>query len=224
MSRIQEHYERSRAALLAGELHIDTPPYDGGPRYGISAVLRPTGEVARELERWGEEIAGVAGPGHWLLGAGAVHTTLRALEPHSTRSFDGDERFADYVAALDEAVSGFPPVELELRGFGPHPGGVVVYGHCGPEALPELRRRYVEALDARAVVHHEAGMVRDLWYCSLVQFAAPVTDVAALLAWGEAKRDRFVGAAVYREVDILRWRLRGGRLVPETLHTAKLDG
>lgn len=224
MSKNREYYERSKAALEAGELKIDTPPREGGDRYGISAVLRPSGPIVADLEALRREAEPLAGPGQWLLDAGSLHATLRALEPHSTRSFTGDARFAAYVAALDEAVSGFPPVELELRGVAPHPGGVMVLGHCGPEVLPALRRRYVDALDTREVEHHEAGFVRDLWYLSLIQFAAPVRDVPGLIAWGEANRDRLVGTAVFREVEIMRWHLRGDRLVSETLHIAKLDG
>ncbi|MGH8878564.1 MAG: 2'-5' RNA ligase family protein [Stackebrandtia sp.] len=224
MSNPEEHYEVSRAALLAGKMTLETPPYDGGPRYGISAVLRPASAITEELECVRREIAEFTGPGQWWLEARSIHVTLRSLEPHSTRSFDSDARFAAYVAALDEAVSGFPPVELELRGFGPHPGGVVLYGHCGRGVLPGLRERYVDALDARGVVHHEANFVRDLWYCSLVQFASPVRDVTALLAWGEANRDRLVGTAVHYEVDIMRWRYRDGTMKAELLYTAKLDG
>lgn len=127
MSIPRRFQERSFAALRAGELKIDTPPYDGGPRYGISAVLRPSEPIVAELE-------------------------------------------------------------------------------------------------ARSVERHEAGFVRDLWYLSLIQFAAPVRDVAGLLAWGEANRDRTVGTVVYRTVEILRWHLDGATLKSETLHVSELDG
>lgn len=223
MSRNREFQDRSLAALAAGRLDVDVPPTDGRPRYGISAVLPPEGPITAELAAVRREAEVFTGPGQWLLGADTLHTTLRSLEPHSVRSFDGDERFAAYVAALDEAVSGFAPVELELRGVAVHPGGVLMQGHCGPDALPQLRRRFVAALDARHVTHHES-MVRDLWYLSLIQFAAPVLDVPGLIAWGGANRDRDLGSVVFSRVELRRWWVRGGRLTAETLHTSKLDG
>ena len=224
MAKDIDGYQRSeRAAPRRGEYTMDTPPVDGGPRWGCSAVLRPTGPLVDDAVKLGETAAAVAGPGHWVHGPGTLHTTLRAFERHSTRDMTDDPRVAGYVAALTEACHGFGPIDPELRGLVPHRGGVMLLGHCGDDALPRLRRRLLAALADRDIVDHEGDMVRDLWYLNLLHYAAPVADPRALADRGEANADRHVGTARYRAVDIVRWWLVDKRMRPEVLHSVPLD-
>ncbi|HZE39714.1 MAG TPA: hypothetical protein VE172_12980 [Stackebrandtia sp.] len=224
MTSNAQFHDRGRADVLAGRLSCETPPVDGGPRWGLSAVFRPTGPVAEELAALGREATAVAGPGHWVHGPRAMHTTLRALEPHSTRNMVADARVGVYAEALAAACRGFAPIELEFRGIAPHGGGVMAQGIGRPQGFPALRRRYVDELDARGVAHYEQGFVRDIWYVSLLHFAAPVPDPAALVRWGDRLRDRPIGTVMYDEAEIIRWHLIDGAITAQSLFSAKLDG
>lgn len=166
----------------------------------------------------------MAGPGHWVHGDQALHTTLRAFEPHSTRSLADDPRFAEYVAAVDEAAKRTAPITMELRGVVPFSGGILAPGDGGSDALPNLRLRLVEALSARGIRDRETGFVRDQWYVTLIHFGAVVPDPAALVAWGDRNRDQFVGTVRYEDVEIIRWRLLGGAITPEPVYRAVLSG
>lgn len=224
MDPAAEFYDRAQAQLRAGDVSFDAPPVDGGARWGISVVLRPDPKNAERLAALARQTAAAIGPGHWVHQAHTLHTTLRALEPHSTRDLQGDVRLADYVAAVDQAAAGREPVTLRLRGLAPHSGGVMVLGHDRDSALPQLRRRLVTALDQRDVEHYETTFTRNLWYVSLLQFGAPVADPTALAEWGVPRRDMAIGDVVYDSLEICRWRLADGLVHTESLHEAKLDG
>ncbi|MGH8793678.1 MAG: hypothetical protein ACRDXX_13675 [Stackebrandtia sp.] len=224
MSSVESFFDRGQAELRAGEIHVDGPPGAGGPRFGISAVLRPEGEIVDRLTELGRQAAAIAGGGHWVHDGRMLHTTLRCLEAHSARDLDGDARLARYAAALDEAAAATPAIELELRGLAAHKGGVMAMGHDSSEAFPRLRKIYVDALDARGVEHYERSFTRDLWYLSLLHFGAPVPDPAALADWAASRRDQRIGSVVYRSVQICGWRLVDGSMIARILHEAKLSG
>jgi hypothetical protein len=223
MSPIEKFRQRSREALSTGNIRIDSPPVDGGPRWGISAIMRPGTQLLPELSKLAAEAAAVAGPGHVVHGETSLHSTLRAFEKHSTRELSGDPLIAQYRVALDDACAGVAPIDLELRGVIPHGGGVMLMGHCEPDTLPRLSSRLAALLTARGICDVENG-VRDLWYIGLLHFFAEVPEPDALLGWGDRQRDRFVGTVRYRDVELIRWCYSAGTMTAETLHVSPLSG
>lgn len=224
MSRAEQFYRAGRADLLAGKVDADEPPVDGGPRWGVSAILRPRGDVVERLRSVAASIAHMIGPGHWVHGKESLHTTLRSFEPYSTRDMDDDLRVGAYADAVAEACDGFAPVSLTLQGVAPHSGGIMMVGKEEPQGLPLLQQRLAAALQARDVVDDEADFTRDLWYVQLVHFAGPVHDPTALVKWGDERREEVFGTCIYNEVEIVRWFHVDGSMRNETLHRVKLDG
>jgi hypothetical protein len=126
-------FAEARPALLAGTHQLQFAPADNGPRWGISAVLRPDPRAARAIEQIAVTAAGVVGDGHWVAGAAASsHLTLRGgLERYRTSVPVGDPLVARYAAALRTAAGGIGPIRFAVtgraraKGFpaGPPPAG-----------------------------------------------------------------------------------------------------
>lgn len=89
-------FAEARLALLAGTHQLQSAPADNGPRWGISAVLRPDPRAARAIEQIAVTAAGVVGDGHWMAGAAASSQELVAEEVGRQR---GDSR-ADVMTCL----------------------------------------------------------------------------------------------------------------------------
>src|SRR5689334_16309748 len=100
-------FREGRAAVLAGRYRCETPPVEGGPRYGLSVVLRPDDRVAHRLAELGVEARTAAGGGHWPSGdADLVHVTVRALETFRTAVPEDDTAVNRYVTAMRCATRG----------------------------------------------------------------------------------------------------------------------
>ncbi|NJP91947.1 hypothetical protein HCN51_21200 [Nonomuraea sp. FMUSA5-5] len=209
MSDFAEFRAKGRATLLAGRATYDVPMVEGALRWGAAAVLRPEGAV---VDRMTELAATVDAPGHWVHGGRTLHVTLRSLEPYRTRVPEDDPLRRGYGAALAEAVDGLPPARVRLAGVHPHQGGVLVGAHPEDDTLDTVRKRFAHALESRGIRDLEHGRVRDLWYVSLVHFAAPLTNARELVAWCDAHADADFGTAELRTAEIVQFVLTGGRI------------
>ncbi|GAA5018121.1 2'-5' RNA ligase family protein [Actinopolymorpha pittospori] len=216
--RSSELRARGRAALAAGQVALDTPPEDGG-RWGLTALLRPTGAVLASLVDLADRASAVAGPGHWMHGATEVHLTIRTFEPHRRVIGEDDPRLSRYRQALAAAVVGLIPFHLRLRGLSPHPRGVAVLGEPVEETADLLRLRLWEAL--RSDETADGPPQRD-WYANLVHFAAPVSCPADVVAWCDARADLDVGTLRFSDVEVVRWSWDGMRMRATTLDLVSL--
>lgn len=151
---MSDFFAAGRRAVLAGDVRLERLPSSAGERWGVSAILRPAGRVVDRLAGLSESLGEIAGPGHWVHGAPAMHFTLRALEPYRLDVPPEDPLRLLYAAALREAVAGLPTVGIELRGV------------------------------------------------SLMHFASPLTDPAAIVAWCESHEDTPIGVAEMDTVEI----------------------
>ncbi|MGW3351432.1 hypothetical protein ACWDA3_49730 [Nonomuraea rubra] len=221
MSDFVEFRARGRAALLAGEATHDLPMVDGATRWGAAAVLRPEGEI---VDRMTELAATVNAPGHWVHGGRTLHVTLRTLEPYRTHIPQDDPLRRAYGAALAEAAEGLPPAEVRLAGVSPHRGGVLVGAHPQDDTLDTLRKRFAHALESRRVRDLERGRVRDLWYVSLVHFAAPLTNPRELVEWCDTHADTDFGTTGLPAAEIVQFLHTGEGIRVHSLESAALDG
>lgn len=215
--------ERGRAALCNGEQTYDRPLGETY-RWGVSVVFRPAAPLMERLVETGRELRALLGPEHWVHGPGSLHSTLRALETYRAHIPEGDERIRVYAEALDEAATGMPPLDVEVRGVGPHQGGVLLFVRPTDKTLAELQSRMDEALHARDACRSEKEHVRDLWNIGLVHFTRPLADPAALVAWCDAHRELDLGTTTFDALDIVRARPAVGDVRLETLHRAVLRG
>ncbi|CAM3138304.1 hypothetical protein [Stackebrandtia soli] len=224
MSRDDEFFAKGIAALRGGDIQADLPLVDGGPRWGVSAVMRPGREAITALSDVGAEAAALAGAGHWLHGEPSMHVTLRGFEPHSVRDFSGDEHIARYIAAIDAAAAASTPITVTFRGVAPHRGGVLaLIDHSGdtPEAI---HGNLVAAVEEAGHPDYETDFHRDIWYASLLHFAGTVIAPEALAVWGEYHRDRLITSSRLDVIELVRWRYTGKGVSAETVHSAPIGG
>jgi hypothetical protein len=118
------------------------------------------------------------------------------------------------------AATSLPPTRAQVRSISPHPGGVAVHLHPGDSTMDHLDRRMRLALRQHGLPML-APAHRDLWYCNIVHFAAPV-DVAGLLAWADARRDLVLGSTEVATMELVRYEFTGAAMRAVTVHEQPL--
>jgi hypothetical protein len=218
-------HEQGRSALLAGSPALDTPPVEGGRRWGLSVVVRAEGELADRLAGVTDELIEVAGPGQWATGGrGSAHLTLYSLEPHRAGVDTTDERAAAYAAAVEDTARTVGPATFTVTGLSLTPGGVIADAEPADDAARRLRPTLSRALPGGAAF--ESSYRADRWWLTLVHLAAPPTDPAALVDWVEDRRSLDLGTLHAKRLELVRYEHRsdpaGARTVPVTLASTEL--
>ena len=214
-------------ALLGGAHRRDEPPVDGG-RWPVSVVTVPGPEVRGVLAGLMAEALAHTGPGHFETGrSDASHLTVRALEPYREAASATDGVSGQWVAALDEVGRASAPVTLRLTGVTLTVSGVMVQAEPVGDAPWELMRRLRAALGPLAWFEDQ-WQERDIWYSSILHFAAPVLDPAGLVGWVEQNRASLGLEVTLDSLSLTRFRYReaDGRrhMAMEPWHTAALAG
>lgn len=191
-------------ALLAGTHRQDVPPVDGG-RWPVSVVCIPD-QPTRDLfaGRMREAVA-FAGPGHFETGRRAAsHFTVRALESYREAARPEDPITRDWIAALQEVGRESSPIRLRLTGITLSVSGVMVQAAPVDDQPWELMRRLGVALGRLA--WFEDNSPRDIWYSSVLHFAAPVRDAPGLIEWTKARRSSLAHDIVLDALTLTRFR------------------
>jgi hypothetical protein len=214
-------FEGGRYALLSGGHYRDTPPVADG-RWGPSIVLVPSGSGAQALAAVTAEAMSLAGPAHWPTGAPhAVHITVRAMRAHVAAVPAADPFLTRCAAAMRRAAASTSgPARFRFGGLTLTPSGVMACAYPVDGAADEIARRLREELGEDA--WFEANFHRDIWYATLVHFAADIADPAALVEWVAQRRDLDLEPVVVREVELLRFDYDGRQPVRVPLATAPL--
>jgi hypothetical protein len=174
-------------ALLAGTHRRDEPPVNGG-RWPVSVVCLLDAGAREVLAGVMREASDFAGSGHFETGRpDASHVTVRALEPYREAASPGDLVTDGWVAALDEVGRESPPVRLRLTGVTLSTSAVMVTAEPVDDGPWELMRRLRAALGPLAWFEDQ-GHQRDIWYASVLHFAAPVRDAPGLIDWARERR------------------------------------
>jgi hypothetical protein len=100
---------------------------------------------------------------------------------------------------------------------------VLAFGYPVDDTLVSLQRRFAEGLRIRGVGDVESW-VRDLWYVSLVHFAAPVTDPKSIVAWCDVHADVPIGLAEIDTAEIVQAVYTGVGMRLNTLERTLLPG
>lgn len=223
---VEALHELGRQALLAGSYRRETPPQDGGRRWGVSVLVRPQPELAERLAAETAALVRLAGARQWATGApGSVHLTVFSLEPHRPGVGLGDPVVAGYAEATARAATALPPAGFQVTGLSLTPGAVVaacVPADCAAQAL---RPALVDALGGDAF---EAAYRGDQWWMSLLHLAGPVADPDGLVAHVDARRAVSLGRLEARSLQLVRYQYRrladGARVVPVVLAEFPLVG
>ena len=213
--------------LLAGEHRRDGPPADGG-RWPVSVVAVPGPEVRAVLAGLMDEALVHAGLGHFETGrSDASHITVRALEPYREAASPTEDVTGQWVAALDEVGRTSAPVTLRLTGVTLTVSGVMVQAEPVGEGPWELMRRLRTALGPLAWFEDQ-WQERDIWYSSILHFAAPVLDPAGLVGWVERNRASLAHEVRLDALSLVRFRYREvdrhRHMAMEPWHTTALGG
>jgi hypothetical protein len=203
------------AAVRAGSHGIEDNPRVTG-RWGPSIVLLPRGEVAHRLAGLASTAGEILEDSHWLSGGvGRAHLTVRALEPYAV-SIDAD-RLQRYRIALQRALREIGSLRFEFRGLGISAGSVMVRAIPLSRAADVLRQRLGAELGPDGWLEDdffENG--RDpIWYCSILHYAAALSNVEDLVNWIDRQADGAVGACTFDSVEICTWKYTQTGMVPQ---------
>lgn len=208
-------------AILGGTHGVEIETGSASPRWGLSVNLRLDADAAARVGTLAEEVSDVAGPGHWLTGSPrSSHLTVRPLEPHRSEVPDDDDALRRYDAALTQACRGIEPVRLALGPVGLARTCVLLGARPLDGSLERLHRRIDASLGADGWFQH--GVVRDLWYVTLLHFGRIVEDGQRLVDWAGARRELDLGTVSCSEVQIIHWRLRAGQVDARPLVEVRL--
>jgi len=222
MSEASEFFNEGRASLLSGDLRPETAPAENHPRWGASAVLRPSDpQILESLADLVKSVGAAAGDGHWAHRTNSLHFTLRALESYRSSIPAGDARRTAYQEALTAAAENMPFARVELRGVRPHPAGVVAVGHPLDGVLATVQSQFTEELRNRDAAGFETW-VRDRWYVSLLHFAGPVANPARVARWCDERRNLRIGVVALNHAEVIRWHFTGDGVQAQSLHKAPL--
>lgn len=150
---------------------------------------------------------GYAGPGHFRTGtADSVHFTVRALELyHETVD---DQAVRRYAEALRRAAREVRPIALDLIGLTLAPGSVMVCAQPADEHAGRLTQRLDDELGDDG--WHEAGFERNIWYASILHFAADIARPAELVEWVAQRRELDLGRTVTDTAELVRFHYEDG--------------
>jgi hypothetical protein len=192
-------------ALLGQRHRQDEPPVEGG-RWPVSVVSIPDDQSRAVLGDVMSEALIHAGPGHFETGrTDASHVTVRALEPYRELASPDDAICAEWVEAMDEVGRESAPVRLHLTGVTLSSSGVMVQAEPVDDAPWELMRRLRVALGPLAWFEDQ-WQQRDIWYASVVHFAAPVLDAPGLIRWAQERRHSLDRELVLDALTLTRFR------------------
>ena len=196
--------------IRQGSHQRDSPPIDGG-RWPVSVVLRPDPALARRLEQAMTEAGGLVGPGHFRTGvADSVHFTVRALELYREAAGEDDEAVQRYAGAMRRTARGVGPIELDLVGLTLAPGSVMACAYPVNANADKFMNLLKEELGEDA--WHEARFTRDIWYATILHFAADIAHPVELIEWVAQRRGLALGRTVIDTAELVRFRYEEGAL------------
>ena len=193
------------AHTLAGSHARESPPVEGAPRWPVSCLLLPKGDLASHLDAVTGEAGRLAGDTHWRTGArGFAHVTVRALEHHRAQVAADDETVARYGAALRRAAARCGPVSLRVAGLILTPATLMACATQVDGSADRLAVAFAEELGVDG--WREGGFRRDIWYVNLLHLSGDVAHPRPLVDWVAARRHLPLGEMTATEAHLARYR------------------
>ena len=216
-------HQRGRSAVLAGRERLDVPPGPGSTRWGLSLDVRLDPAAEQHLEALATVASAHAGPGQWLTGArGSSHLTVTYLERTWREVGADDEDVRRYAALMAALAAGTPPLRWRITGLALADRGVLAMAEPVDAAPGAFRAAVLERLGGLGA--EEAGYRGSTWWATLVHFATPVADRAALVDWVDARLSLPPVLFTAERVQVVRYAYDGVRTAPVALSAAALPG
>lgn len=134
------------------------------------------------------EAVGHAGAKHFRTGRlDASHLTIRSLEPYREAASPDDPISRTWAAAMARAARATAPLQFRLTGVTLSKSGVLAQ----VEALDELPWRFMDRLRdelGNEAWYEDQWMRRNIWYSTILHFAADLDDPAGLVDWVRSSR------------------------------------
>jgi hypothetical protein len=174
----------------------------------LSCAFVPVGEALSRLAAVTADVLAVAGDRHWPTGAPeAVHFTVRAIEVHRAGVSRDDPLVARCAAAMEKAAAAWARVRFRLDGLTLTPSGVMVCAYPVDDAADAFAEQLGDELGDDG--WFEADYQRDIWYATLLHFAAEMRDPGALVEWVSARRRLDLGVVEVDEAELVGFRYNG---------------
>jgi hypothetical protein len=195
-------WRQGRVALSSGCVDVDPLPVVGGPRWGISAVLRPMA-WSDALVGCATSIAALAGPRTVVYEPADLHVTVQQFEGYRVDVPADDRALRDQSTALVAITRELAPLTIELRGLTASAGGVLIQGWPRFD-LQALRTRLHGELGAGGspVSGPEASSsaLRTSAHATLAMFGGSVERAHDLGDYIEAHRETDFGTIAFDEL------------------------
>jgi hypothetical protein len=225
-SRFDEMFDQAAPLVLRQAHQRDKRPVDGGQRWPVSAVLLPDAATTNRLDQLTREVTDLAGVSHFHTGAkGSAHFTVRALEKRRDVVTPDDVLVRRYEAAMGAAAGRCRPVSLHITGLTLTAGSVMACASPVDSAADDFMDAFTEELGPDAWFE---DFRRDIWYSTVVHFAADIDSPGELIEWVGTRRDTDFGIARMNLASLVRFRYCAPgdrpRMRPELLASAVLSG
>jgi hypothetical protein len=180
----------------------------------VDVRLDPTSEAL--LDAVATEAGAVAGPGQWLTGArGSSHLTVTYLERSWREVGADDPEVARATALLRTLVASASPLQWRLTGLALADRGVLALAEPVDDAPDRFRAALLAELDELGQA--EGYYRRSVWWATVLHFAAPPADPAALAAWVDARTALAPVTITADRLEVVRYAYDGERTVPVPL-------
>lgn len=214
-------HRRGRTAVLAGRARLDSAPGPGSTRWGLSLDVRLDPVAEQRLHELATEASVQAGPGQWVTGGrGSSHLTVTYLERGWRQVADDDREVRRYAELAGQVARTARPLRWRVTGLVLADRGVLAVAEPVDDAPEQLRAEALRRLGALG--EEEACYRRATWWSTLLHFAVPVTDPAALTGWVDARTRLTAVPLTGDRLEVVRYAYDGSQVVPVPLATVQL--
>jgi hypothetical protein len=200
-------WQDSKHDLAQGLIEPDPVPDATSSRWGVSMIIRPTGDVADVLEAVALRLTEFTGRKQAVYNRESLHTTLRSIESYRFNVPDKDENVHKYLSILKEVVPPYGPIRILYKGLTADKTGVLAQGWPMGDALQNIRSAFYSKLQEYNLLSGpEAHHIRELAHASLVVFSKPLQHPQLLVEFVENNRQTEYGIAIVESVEIVRYK------------------
>ncbi len=192
----------ARSRLAEGRIQPDPGSKETIKKWGLSAVLSPTGNIADTLVGVADELAVHTGRSQVVYDHTDLHTTLRSIEFHQPTI--ATDKVQTYTDILHEVAQGYGPFSVSYRGLTATPTGVLAQGWPDDDSLQNLRLAFHRRLESYGLLSGpETIWLRVTAHASLVVFASSLLNPLSLVRYVEGNKHTNYGTAIYNSIDLV---------------------
>jgi len=225
---ILKEYERMWAtfstAFRKNEYTGDGDSIIGGPRWGLSAIARLTGGVAKNLSRVALDISKIIGLEHAIYNKATLHVTLRTFENYRGIVDFEDARANVYHQIIEESLRDISSFRISFKGLNITPLGVIAQGWPVGDSFQLVRDRINHGLlNEKLICGPELQQRRITAHSSLVVFGMnALNGPDNLLQYIEERRQYEFGEVEIEHLSLVAYSKKSANLEIHPIYELKL--